>query len=70
MADSGGGARVVHRAPVGLDTTIARLVVLTDAVCHAVDLVEVVAEQFVPVAVEGNDDWVCYASRLVCCIVC
>ena len=49
-------------APVEFDATIARLVVLTDAVRHALDLVEVVAKQLVPVAVEGDDDWVCYAS--------
>ena len=49
-------------APVEFDATIARLVVLTDAVCHAVNEVQGSAEQLVPVAVEGDDDWVCYAS--------
>ena len=44
------------------DTTIARFIVFTHAVCHAFDEVQGGAEQLVPVAIEGNDYRVCYAS--------
>lgn len=49
-------------APVVLDTTIAILIVLTNTVSHAINKVQGFAEQLVPMAVEGDDDWVCYAS--------
>lgn len=53
---------------IDLDTTIASLVVLPHAVGHAVDLGQGFAEQLVPVAVEGNDDWVTYLSCLICLV--
>ena len=49
-------------APVVFDTTIAILIVLTNTISHAIDKVQGFAEQLVPMAVEGDDDWVCYAS--------
>ena len=40
------------------DTTIARLVVLTHAVGHALYLAEWCTIEFFPVATKGDDDWV------------
>ena len=52
---------------VDLDTTIAIAVVLSHAVCHAVDLAQGFAEEFVPVAIKGNDGRVECAGRCVVC---
>ena len=57
-----GGVGRPADTPVGFDTTIAVLVVLAHAVCHAFYLAQRLAEQLVPVAIEGNDYRVCYAS--------
>mgnify|MGYP003353105011 CR=1 FL=1 len=48
---------------VDLDTTIARLVVVTHTPSHAIYLVQVFSEQLAPVAVEGNDDGVARGGR-------
>lgn len=47
---------------VDLDTTIAIAIVFTHAVGHAVDLGKRGSEELVPLAVKGDDDWVCYDS--------
>ena len=48
---------------IDFDATIARLVVVTRAVSHAVDGLQRCSEQFAPLAVEGNDDWVALGSN-------
>ena len=40
------------------DAAIARLIVLTHAVCHALNLAERCAVEFYPTQAEGDDYWV------------